>query len=45
MKFEEAYEVWNAGRLTQEDARGCWASASGIFVGTWSVMKRKGWTG
>jgi hypothetical protein len=45
MRFEEAYDGWSAGRLTQGEAAFCWGFASGRFVAIWCVMKPRGLRG
>ncbi len=45
MRFEEAYEGWTGGRLTQAEAVGCWGYVSAASAGTWCGMRRTGWRG
>ncbi len=35
MRFEEAYEGWNEGRLTQAEAAEYWVCVSAVSDATW----------
>ena len=45
MRFVEAYDGWNMGRLAHGQRRGYWVFASAVSGATWCAMKRKAWTG
>ena len=45
MRFEEAYEGWQEGRLSQEEAARILRIAIGVLDGIETGMKTRGWRG